>query len=131
MTRELNHFRILHSQHLLEPLPNRHQDLLARIRRPGFAALITGDRLSSGPRPHADSVEALAHVDHDAHDLVVALALERLADGGELGVQPDLVDVDRRLVAEGVGPFAAVLVLRILPFGAHALFEEVVVGFEA
>lgn len=46
-------------------------------------------------------------------------------------MQPELVDIDALLVAEGVGPFAAVLVLGIFPLGADALFEEVVVGLEA
>lgn len=45
-------------------------------------------------------------------------------------MQPEFVDGDLALVFELVGPFSAVLVLRVLPFGADALFEEVVVGFE-
>ena len=45
-------------------------------------------------------------------------------------MQPE--GVDRRSFAfETVGPFAAVLVLGVFPFGADAAFEEVVVGFES
>jgi hypothetical protein len=45
-------------------------------------------------------VEALAGVDHDAHDLAVALLLKRLADGGEHDVKPELVDGDGALLLE-------------------------------
>lgn len=44
-------------------------------------------------------------------------------------MEPQFVDVDSFLVFELVGPLAAVLVLRVLPFGTHTAFEEVVVGF--
>jgi len=45
-------------------------------------------------------------------------------------VQPEFVDGDGALLFEAVGPFAAVLVLRVFPFGSYAFFEEVVVGFQ-
>lgn len=45
-------------------------------------------------------------------------------------MKPEFVDGGGALVFELVGPFAAVFVLGIFPFGADALFEEVVVGFE-
>lgn len=45
-------------------------------------------------------------------------------------MQPELVDGDGALFFEMVGPFAAVLVLRIFPFGADAFLEKVVVGFQ-
>lgn len=44
-------------------------------------------------------------------------------------MQPELVDRGGAFVLELVGPFAAVFVLGVFPFGAHAAFEEVVVGF--
>ncbi len=44
-------------------------------------------------------------------------------------MEPQFVDIDAFLVFELVGPFAAVLVLRVFPFGTYAVFEEVVVGF--
>lgn len=45
-------------------------------------------------------------------------------------MQPEFVDGDGALLFELVGPFAAVLVLRVFPFGADTAFEEVVVGFK-
>jgi hypothetical protein len=88
---------------LLELLANLHQSLLSRAV-PALA-------LTHRPRPQADAEEGLAHVDDDAHDLVVVVFLEGFADGGQLGVEPQFVDVDALLVFELVGPFAAVLVL--------------------
>ena len=129
MAREFNDISIPEPQHLLEAPPNSHEDLLALLRRTTIAILASS--LARGSRPHTNSVEALAHIDHHAHDLVIPLVLKSFTDGSELRVQPDLVDVDALLVAEGVGPFAAVLVLGIFPLGAHALLEEVVVGLEA
>lgn len=46
-------------------------------------------------------------------------------------MQPQFVDRDRALVLELVRPFAAVLVLRVLPLRSYALLEEVVIGLEA
>jgi hypothetical protein len=46
-------------------------------------------------------------------------------------MQPDLVNVDTALLLELVRPLATVLVLGILPLGAHALLEEVVIGLES
>lgn len=43
-------------------------------------------------------------------------------------MQPEFVDGDVFFVFELEGPFAAVFVLRIFPFWAHTLLEEVVVG---
>jgi hypothetical protein len=108
-------------ERLLKPLPNPHQGLPPRV----IAALPLPHR----PRPQPDPEERLAHIDHHAHDLVVSIVLERLADGSELRVKPQFVDVDGALVFELVGPLAAVLVLRVFPFGPDGFFEEVVVGF--
>jgi hypothetical protein len=72
--------------HLLQILANLHQDLL----RLALATLA----LTDGAGPEADSVETLSNVDHHAHDLVVAVVFEGLTDCGQLGVQPELVDVD-------------------------------------
>jgi hypothetical protein len=131
MSGELQDIGILQPQHLLEPLSDRHQGLLALLRRTALITPIGWDSLSNGPRPDTNSVKALADIDHDAHDFIVAFVLQGLADGGQLSVQPELVDGDAALVAEGIGPFTAVLVLLVLPFGTDALFEQVVVGFEA
>lgn len=106
---------------LLEPLPNLHQRLFTRT----ISSLSFADR----PRPESDPKECLPDIDDHAHDLVVIVFFKGLADGGELCMEPQFVDVDSFLVFELVGPFAAVLVLRVFPFGTHAAFEEVVVGF--
>jgi hypothetical protein len=121
VTTKLNLLILRQLQRLLELLPNLHQRLLSRA----IAALA----LTHRPRPQADTEEGLAHIDDDTHDFVVVVFLESFADGGQLGVEPEFVDIDAFLVFELVGPFAAVLVLRIFPFGADAAFEEVVVGF--
>ena len=105
--------------HALQPLAWL---LLVRARL-GVLALW---RLPSCSRPQPDTPEGFADVDDDAHDLVVALVLQHLADGCEHDVEPGVVVGLAAL--EGVGPAAAVLVLRILPFGTDAFFEEVVVG---
>lgn len=44
-------------------------------------------------------------------------------------MEPEFVDGDGALFFEAVGPFAAVFVLLVFPFGADAFFEEVIVGF--
>ena len=44
-------------------------------------------------------------------------------------MQPEVVD-GGRFALEAVGPFAAVFVLGVFPFGADAFLEEVVIGFE-
>lgn len=43
-------------------------------------------------------------------------------------MEPKSVDVDKFLVLKLIGPFATVLVLGILPFGADSTLKEVVVG---
>ena len=46
-------------------------------------------------------------------------------------MQPKLVDGRSPLVFELVGPFTAMFVLGIFPFGADALFEKMVIGLES
>lgn len=84
MSRELDHIRLLETENLLEPTPDCLEDILAL--RGCAGALVALDALADGAGPQADSVEALAHVDHHAHDFVVGVLLEGLADGGELCV---------------------------------------------
>ena len=129
VARELHHVRLVQSEHLLEPPTDCLQDILAL--RGSAGALVAGDALAHGACPQADTVEALAHVHHHAHDFVVVVGLECLADGGQLCVQPKIVDRNRALVLELVRPLATVLVLRVLPLRSYALLEEVVVGLEA
>jgi hypothetical protein len=124
MPAELHKLIIPNLQHILKLLPNSHKYLLPLLRTPSLPTL------SHSPRPQPNPIEALPYIDHDAHDLVVIVALERLADGRELYVQPELVDGDLALVFELVGPFAAMLVLHVFPLGADTFLEEVVVGFE-
>jgi hypothetical protein len=134
MARKLNRVGILQTENLLETLANLHQNLLTLLRAATLTASsvaisATWEGLASRLGPQADTVKALAHINDDPHDFAVILVLERLADGGQHDVQPQVVDVGQLLVAEGVGPFATVLVVDIFPFGADTCFEEVVVGF--
>ena len=129
VARELHHVRLVQSENVLESPADRLQDILALRRCAGV--LIAWDALAHSACPQAHTVEALAHVHHNTHDFVVIVGLECLADGGELCVQPEVVDRDGALVLELVRPLAAVLVLRVLPLRSYALLEEVVVGLEA
>lgn len=135
MTRKLDGLVLRQLEDGLELTANSLQDLLALLNGAALAAghvavAAAGDALADGAGPDADAVEGLADVDDDAHDLAVVLVLERLADGRQHRVQPQVVDVDAALVLELVRPLAAVLVLRVLPLRSHALLEQVVVGLE-
>lgn len=135
MTGELELFVGRKLQDSLEALANSHQDVASLLRGAALAAgsvtiAAAGNGLANGAGPHTDTEEGLADVHNNAHDLVVVLALEGLTNGSQHGVQPHLVNVDVALVAEGVRPLAAVLVLGILPLGADVLLEKVVVGLE-
>lgn len=134
MSRKLHNLTILQHQHLLQLAPNLLQNALALLRASSLAARDIAlspaiHALAHRLRPEADAVEAAADIDHHAHDLAVALVLERLPDGGEHDVQPEVVD-GGGFAFEAVGPFAAVLVLGVFPFGADAFLEEVVVGLK-
>lgn len=136
VARKLDLLAILELQGLLEVLANLHQDRLALFDTASLAASMiafttAGNGFTDSARPETDAVKALADVDDHAHDFAVVLVFERLTDGAEHDVQPGLVDVDGLLLFELVGPFAAVLVLGIFPFGPHAGLEEMVVGFES
>jgi len=125
VTRELDLLGAGQSEDLLEPLADLLQPLLALL---GVSALDGGlalGLLASGAGPETNTPEGLADVDDHTHDLVVLLVLESLTDGGEHDVEPGLVV--GLAVLEGVGPTATVLVLRVLPLGADAALEEVVV----
>ena len=122
-------------EELLEAVANVDEHLTALLGGAALAAgnvaiSASGNALSYGASPHANAEEGLADVDDNTHDLTVLLILESLADGGEHDVQPNVVNGDAALLLELVGPLAAVLVLHILPFGADALLEQVVVGLE-
>lgn len=121
---------------LLEATADGHQDLLALLRGPTLAArnvpvAAAGNVLADSASPDTDTEEGLADVDDNTHDLAVLLVLESLADRSKHSMQPDLVDVDIALLLELVRPLATVLVLGILPLGADALLEEMIIGLES
>lgn len=96
VTGEFDHVGFLQTEDILEPPTDRLQDILALRRR--ASGLITGNALAHGASPQTNTVKALAHIHNNSHDLVVAIALEGLADGCQLGVQPQVVDGNRSLV---------------------------------
>lgn len=128
MARELDNVPFAQAEDLFEPPPDRLEHLLALGC--GTAVLVTRNALAHGARPQSDAVEALAYVDHDAHHFIVCVILEGLADGRQLGVQPQIVNGNRALLAELERPFPAMLVLGILPLGPDAFFEQVVICLE-
>lgn len=46
-------------------------------------------------------------------------------------MQPEVVDRGSALVSELIGPLAAVLVLRVFPFGTDTFLEEMIIGFKS
>lgn len=135
VARELKHLVRGQLQDLLDAAADGHEDLLALLGCPALAAghvtvTTVGYALADGTGPDTDTVEGLADVDNNAHDLTILLVLQRVADGGQHDMQPQLIDVDVALLLELVGPLATVLVLGVFPLWPHAGLEEVVVGFE-
>ena len=121
---------------LLEATADGHQDLLALLRGSTLAARdisvsTAGNVLADSASPDTNTEEGLADVDDNTHDLAVLLVLESLADRSKHSMQPDLVNVDTALLLELVGPLATMLVLGVLPLGADALLEKMVVGLES
>jgi hypothetical protein len=88
VTREFHKFGIADLQDLLELLPNVHQDILSLLRTSSFGILVSWDALADCSSPQSNPVEALSHIDHHAHHLIVIIAFERLANGCELSVEP-------------------------------------------
>lgn len=123
-------------EELLEASSDVDEDLTALL---GGAALAAGDvavatsgnALAYGASPDADAEEGLADVDDDTHDLAILLVLEGLANSGKHDVKPELVNGDVTLLLELVRPLATMLVLGVLPLGANASLEEMVVGLES
>lgn len=125
VSRELHNISFLEAKDLLESMTDVLQDLEGLVGRTALAAL------AHRPRPQTNTVESLTHVHDHSHHLVVAIVLESLANRGQLGVQPEVIDRDGTLVFERVGPLAAVLVLGVFPLWTDALFEKVVVRLQA
>jgi hypothetical protein len=135
MTGELDDFASFEIEGILESLAHPHEDIAASFSGATFTAgcvavAAAGEWLANALSPEADTVEALAHVDHDAHHLAIILVLECLADGSKHDVQPEVVDVDGLLVLELKCPFSTVLVLEVLPFGPNTGLEEMIVGLD-
>lgn len=98
MPTELHNLRILQLQHILEPLPQPHQHLLALLRTSplstrNIAFASARDGLADGFRPETDAVETFADVHDDAHYFAVGgVGFEGFADRGQHYVQPEFVD---------------------------------------
>lgn len=134
VTGKLNHLVGRQAEGLLEASTNLHQDLAALLWGPAFATCrvavsTSGERLSDALGPETNTVEALANVDYDTHDLAILLVFECLTYSGEHNVEPKLVDVDGLLVLELESPLSTVLVLRVFPFWTDTLLEEMVIRF--
>jgi hypothetical protein len=132
MTRELHRLLSWKLKHLLEFLANIHEDILALLRGSTLATsdifiTTSWDTLSNGSGPDTDTVEALSNVDDYTHQFSILLFLEGFSDRCEHDVKPELIDCNGIFVFELVGPFSSVFVLNILPFGADAFLEEVVI----
>lgn len=129
MSHKLNQLLVSQGKSILEVGTNLCQDGAALIRSLAHStALGSSSRLlgSGSAGPQADTIEGLADVDDNTHDLVVSIILELLTNSSKEDAQPDVV-VGLALL-ESVGPTTTVLVLRVFPLGSHATLEEVVVG---
>jgi hypothetical protein len=127
VTHELDGLSVLDGKDSLEAATNLHQDLLRLLGSALGLALLGRVCLCAGAAgPEANTVECLANVDDNTHNLVVIVVLELLANSGKEQVEPDVV-VGVTLL-EGVGPATTVLVLGVFPFRADTVLEEMVVG---
>jgi hypothetical protein len=77
-------------QCLLESLPYLHQGL--------SSCTLSTFVLSHGSCPQSDPKECLPDVENDAHHFVVIVFFEGLPNCRELGMEPELIDVDAFLV---------------------------------
>jgi hypothetical protein len=133
VTGELDGFVVGQAKGLLEACTNLHQDLATLLGGPAFtsccvAISTTGEGLSDTLGPEANTVETLADVNHNTHDLAIVFVLKGLANSSKHDVQPQLVDVNGLLVLELKCPLSTVLVLWVFPFWTDAFLEKVVVG---
>ena len=92
MPTELHRLILCQLHCLLEPLSNLHQRL--------FSSTISTFILSHCPRPKPDPEKGLPDVDDYTHDFVVTVLFEGFADGGQLSMKPQFIDVDSFLVLE-------------------------------
>lgn len=88
VTGEFEGVIVLQFQRSLESLADAHECCLALLRASALstgsiAIATTGELLADTPGPETDSVEALSHVDDDAHDFTVVLVFEGFTNSGE------------------------------------------------
>jgi len=107
VSREFDDLALIQAERLLERAANLHEDLLALLDGAAFATgyvAVTAawEGLADSARPDTDTVETLANVHNNAHDLAIVLVLDGLADGSEHNVQPKGIDVDELLILEAV-----------------------------
>ena len=120
MARKFNNLLVTKFQDLLEVLANLHQ------RRFLWSTFPTTGSLG----PETDSIEGLADINNDTHDLLILIGLQGLADGSKHNVKPEIIDRNTTLILELICPFTTVLVLSVFPFRANTGLEEVVIGFQ-
>jgi hypothetical protein len=125
VTSELNLLRGRQHEDLLEVISDPLKPLLT-LHTVGSLCVLALRRLARRASPKTDTPEGLADVDVHAHDLIILIGLERLTNGRQHKVEPDVIV--SLAVLEGEGPATAVLVLRVLPLGAYTALEEMVVG---
>ena len=121
MAGKFNRFPITKPQDPLEVPADLHQ------RRVLWRASPT---TTGTPSPETDSIEALADVDNDTHDLLILIGLQGLADGSKHDVKPEIIDRNTTLILELICPFTAMLVPGVFPFRANTGLKEVVVRFQ-
>jgi hypothetical protein len=132
MTRKLNRLLSRKLQNLLKFRANFEEDFLSLLRgstltTSNISIATTWDALSNGTSPDTHTVETLSNVDDYTHEFSILFFLECLSDRCEHDVEPELINWNGVFVFELVGPFSSVFVLNILPFGADAFFEEMVI----
>lgn len=132
---EFDGLRLRDLKSRLELLANGDDNVLALVGRATLTIvdvriLARGDLFSNSASPDTDAIELATDVDDDAHDLAVFFFLQGLANGSQHDTEPEVIDGDALALLGGVGPLAAMLVLRVLPFWTDALLEEMVVGLD-
>lgn len=133
VARELDLLAVGKLQDLFETAANTQENIFSLFIRTtltasDIAVSAARDALTNSTSPDTDTVESLADVDNNAHNLTVVLLLQGLTDSGHDNLKPKTVDVDIALVLVLVGPLASVLVLRIFPLGAHTGLKKMIIG---
>jgi hypothetical protein len=124
MTSELDLLGRWQTHGSLETLTNASEHLSTWFTTSSLLA-----RATIGASPETDTIETLADVDHNTHDLVIIVVLQCLSNCSKHDVKPEIVNGYTFAVLGGVRPLAPVLVLRVLPFWSNSLLEEMIVRF--